>query len=361
MQTPWYRSETKKKWECRLSENLGVAVTLDAIEFPTPNQFRTYGLVCANPETGREILRVAQANVEIDRNGWSVDLFAPRLNGAELQNAMTFVDNGFVRRPQKIASLLKLSLPELIIEDGGNELRLQKVEVGLKPSDTASLLKVAFAIEGQRHNAPATFRIDRNHVDESTRWQIDTHELQIPCNVMSERFPSIRHLGHLAQFQGRIDWTQTKENWEAQIDGTVYDVDMGKASLPLQHPLNGFGKLKIKTASILGGELRSLCGSLYSRSCSLDTGWLDRAQEFVKLYSAQRNIAWSDLGPRPEAHHVEIQFELTPDGLIIGGNPSYADLVAVIVPPAVSKAVAVYAKPLPIEPQPSRIAERRLP
>ncbi len=363
--TPWYMSEVKKKWQGRLSENLGVAVSFESIEFPSPFQFRTVGLICSNPETGRDILKVAQANVDIDRSGWSVRLSDPRLNNAELQNAMTFVDNGFIRRPQKIASLLKLSLPELTIEDGVedgvDDLKLQNVEVGLKPSDTASLLIVTFSIEGQRDTTSATFRIDRNHSDESTRWQIDTHGLQIPCHFVSERFPSVRHLGNLAQFRGKIDWSQTKENWGTRIDGNVFNVDLGRASISLQNPLNGFGDLTIDSASIIGGDLRELRGSLHSRNCSLETGWLDRAPESVKLFSERRNIAWSDLGPKAEARHLGIRFELRPDGLIIGDNPKHKDLVAVMSPAAVSQAIATYAKPIPPEPQPSRIADGRRP
>ena len=220
---------------------------------------------------------------------------------------------------------------------------------------------VTFSIEGQRDATSATFRIDRNHSDESTRWQIDTHGLQIPCHVVSERFPSVRHLGNLAHFRGKIDWSQTKENWGTRIEGNVFNVDLGRASVSLQNPLNGFGDLKIDSASIIGGELRELSGSLYSRNCSLDTGWLDRAPESVKLFSEGKNIAWSDLGPNAVARHLGIRFALLSNGLIIGDNPKHKDLVAVMSLPAVSKAFAAYSNPIPLEPQPSRIADGRRP
>ncbi len=359
--TPWYQSEEKEHWQRRLSENLGVNVSFRSIEFPSPNQFRAFDLICANPETGREILKVAQAKVDMDRSGWSVDLFEPVLNGNELQSTMKYVHDWFLCRPQKVASLLKLSLPELTIDDGEEKLLLQTVEVGLRPSESTSLLIVKFSLAGQKHAKPASFRIDRNHVDESTTWCIDTHELQIPCHMLSERFHSLRHLGNQAKFGGKIEWWETKHSWKTHLDGTAYNVDLAKASMPLQNPLNGFGDLNIQTALIVDGDLRELSGSLKSRSCSLETGWLDRARESAKLYSEGRNIPWSVLGPKVEARHLEIHFGLTPTGLVFGDNPKHKNLAAVIATQEVSKAMTAYAKPVPPEPQPSRIADGRRP
>ncbi len=358
--TPWYQSEQKQLWQRRLSENLGVNVSFGSIEFPSPNQFRTTDLVCANPETGREILRVAQAKVDMDRSGWSVDLFDPVLNGNELQNSMKYVHDWFLCRPQKVASLLKLSLPELTIDDGQEKLRLQTVEVGLQPSESTSLLIVKFSLAGQKPTTPAFFRIDRNHIDEATKWWIDTHELQIPCHLLSERFPALKHLGNQARFAGKIEWWETKQNWTTQIAGTAFNVDLGKASMPLQNPLNGFGDLTIHTL-IVDGDLQSLRGSMHSRLCSLETAWLDRAHESAKLYSDGKNIPWSTLGSKVEARHLGIQFGLTPTGLVFRDNPKRKDLTAIVASQVISNAMSAYSKPILPEQQPSRIADGRRP
>jgi len=377
LRSPWYQSYQKGIWQSRLSENLGgLQVSFESIEFPCPNQFRAYGLVCSNPETGREVLKIAAAKVDIDRSGWSVDLLSPELNGNELQSVMQHVHDWFLCRPQKTASLLRLSLPELRIDDGANKLNLQKVEVGLKPSDSNSILIVKFFLEGQRHSTPAEFRIDRTHTDESTNWHFDSKGIQIPCYVLSERFTSLKYLGSQALFSGRIEWWQTKHTWKTHIQGQAQMVDLGKASIPLQSSLNGFGELSIDDASIINGDLRQLEGTLKSTYCSFHTGWLDRAAESVKLVVGEKNTPWIDLGPKAAASQLGVRFVLTPNGLAFEGisDPNHNKLAAIVSivgrqaaayvdnyvakSSFVSDALAAYSKPMP-SPQPSKIARGR--
>ena len=370
--TPWYQSYQKDLWQRRLSDNLGVEVQFKSIEFPSPNQFRAMDLVCSNPETGRVILTVAEVKTTMDRSGWSVQVVSPELNGHQIQSAMDTVHDWFLCRPQKSASLLRLSVPELVVDDGANKIKFQNVEVGLKPTDFASTLIVAFSLEGQKFERPASFRVDRDHIEESTKWSIESKDIAIPCRVLSERFPPLRYLGSQASFQGTIAWWQKKQNWQMSVQGDVHSVDLAVASWPIGKPLQGVGKLSISNAVHSGGALREMRGVLTSDSCNVDTEWLDRNTASNMLYT-NNHEPWSKMGPRAPANQLAVQFALDHQGLKFGGvsDPKYPSLVAFVrdVPigctdrssvtvSTFSDALSTYLKPN-VEVQPARIADGR--
>ena len=372
--TPWYQGYQKDFWQRRLSDNLGVDVQFRSIEFPSPNQFRAYGLVCFNPETSREILNVAQANVAMDRSGWSVDLVSPELNGQQIQSAMQSVHDWFLCRPQKTASLLKLSVPELVVDDGPNKLKFQNVEVGLKPSDSTSTLIVTFLIDGQKSLRPASLRVDRDHIEESTKWSIESRDVSIPCRMLSERFSALQYLGAKASFRGTIGWWQKKQNWRTSIRGDVQSVDLALASFPFHNPLQGFGELRIDQADVIDGDVHELRGSLTSESCFVDTAWLDEISRWKMLHAQNNGQRWMALGPKVSASLLGVGFKLTQNGLVFGGgisdpkNPSFAAYVgdqpvactndSVASFSTVSDALSAYMKPK-MEQQPARIADGR--
>ena len=370
--TPWYQSYQKDLWQRRLSDNLGVEVHFKSIEFPSPNQFRTVELVCANPETGRVILKAAQVKATMDRNGWSVQVVSPELNGHEIQSAMKTVHDWFLCRPQKSASLLRLSVPDLVVDDGANKLRFQNVEVGLKPTDFASTLIVAFSLEGQKFERPASFRVDRDHIEESTKWSIESKDIAIPCRVLSERFPPLRYLGSQASFQGTIAWWQKKQNWQMSIQGDVHSVDLAYASWPIGKPMQGVGKLSINNAVHSDGALREVRGVLTSDSCTVDTDWLDRNTAYKMLYT-DNDSPWSKMGPRAPIDQLAVQFSLDHQGLKFAGvsDPKYPSLAAfvggvpigctdrsIVTYSNFSDALSKYLKPN-VEAQPARIAAGR--
>ncbi len=372
--TPIYQSYQKDRWQRRFSDNLGVDVQFKSIAFPSPNQFRVVGLVCSNPETGREILTVAQANVAMDRSGWSVDLISPEMNGQQIQSALQSIHDWFLCRPQKTASLLRLSGPELVVDDGQNKLKFQDIEVGLKPTDLTSTLIVTFSLEGQKSLRSASFRIDRDHVEESTKWSIESRDVAIPCRILSERFPSLQYLGTQASFRGTIGWLQKKQNWQTSIQGHVQSVDLSVASLPFQNPLQGFGELSIDQAVVINGDVHELRGSLKSQSCVVDSAWLDAISRSKMLYAQRSDLRWVALGAKVPANQLGVRFDLKPNGLVFGGgisDPKYPSFVAIVgnqsvgctsesvaTVATISEALSVYMKPNP-ELQPARIADGR--
>ena len=255
-------------------------------------------------------------------------------------------------------------------------MKLQDVQVALEPKASTSTLIVKFSIDGGPNARPVRFRIDRDHGEESTTWQLESNEAMIPCSLLSERFPSLKYLGSQARFQGSIKWWQARNTWKTNIQGDIFAIDFRMATLPLQNPLTGMGDVHLNDAWIVDGDLRQLDGYLASPECSFDTAWLDRASSSLKLFANNQNIAWTQLGKRVRASQLGIRFSLTSNGLLFTGDPQQSNFAAYFGPQReivasltdlvaenamVSYALSTYskssaAKSPAVAPQPSRIA-----
>ena len=307
--TPWYQSDQKERWQRRLSDNLGVDVRFKSIEFPSPHQFRVDDLVCFNPETGREILKIAKIQASMDRSGWLVEVESPVLNGEQIHNAMQLVHDRYLCRPQSSACLLGLLMPELLISDTANVTKLRNVNVGFKPTESVSKLMVSYSMEETKFPSLASFSVERDHLAESTHWTMNSKTAATSCKVLSELFPSVKNLGEQACFLGTIEGSQNNQHWKTTVRGDFYSIDLGKASLPFGQPFQGVGKLHKVNAEFSDGSLRSVQGQVSSNSCSVDTNWLDQQFDIGVLYPTDSKPG-KEMGPRVSVNRLGVQFDM---------------------------------------------------
>lgn len=306
---PWYQSYQKDWWERRLSDNLGVNVSFASIEFPGPNKFRVKNLVCANAETGRQILKVAQVNTLIDRSGWYVEVDKPELNGAQIETAMRTVHDRYLCRPQSIASLLGLAMSELVITDGNESTKFQNVKVALKPTEPMSELKVSCLLDGQKFaDQLSYFVVERDHIAQTTNWKIHSADVAIPCRILSERFLELKNLGSQASFRGSIEGWQNDRQWEATVRGHFHSVDLAVLSSPYGKGIQGMGDLNLGYAVFRDGKLRGVDGNFKSDMCVVDTAWLDELFKQDVLISTYTN-SWRAIGQRVTVNGFGIGFK----------------------------------------------------
>ncbi|MCY2982653.1 MAG: hypothetical protein NTY15_03350 [Planctomycetota bacterium] len=320
--TPWYQSYQKDWWERRLSDNLGVNVSFASIEFPSPNKFRVKDLVCANAETGRQILKVAQVTTLMDRSGWYVEVDKPELNGAQIETAMRTVHDRYLCRPQSTASLLGLAMTELVISDGNESTKFQNVKVTLKPTEPMSELKVSCLLDGQKFaDQLSYFVVERDHVAQTTNWKINSADVAIPCRILSERFLELKNLGSQASFRGSIEGWQNDRQWEATVRGQFLAVDLAVVSTPYGKGLQGMGELNLAYAVFRDGKLRGVDGGFKSNSCIADTAWLDElfAQQVLRSTDGD---SWRAFGQRVTVNGLGIRFKSDTNKVIYAGATS---------------------------------------
>jgi hypothetical protein len=317
---PWYQSYQKDWWERRLSDNLGVNVSFASIEFPSPNKFRVKDLVCANAETGRQILKVAQVNTLIDQSGWYVEVEKPELNGTQMETALRTVHERYLCRPLSTSSLLGLGMSELVISDGDQSTKFQNVKVTLKPTEPMSELKVSFLLDGQKFaDQLSFFVVERDHIAQTTNWKINSAEVAIPCRILSERFLELKNLGSQASFRGSIEGSQSDRQWEATVRGQFHSVDLAVISSPYGQGIQGMGELKLAHAVFRDGKLRSVKGGFTSDSCNVETMWLDGLFQQNLLLSTD-DVLWQTMGQRVTVNGLGIGFESDPHQVFYSGT-----------------------------------------
>ena len=336
--TPWYQSYQKELWQRRISDNLGVNVRFSSIEFPSPERFRAHNFVCLHPETGKQILKVDKINAAMDRSGWTVDLVSPELNGPQIQSAMQVIHDWFLCRPQKSASLLRLSLPEMLVFDGVENTKFQNVEVGLQPTETASSLYLKFSIAGQNFSESSTLVIKRHHAlaCPTTHLELISNDISIPCRLLAKRFPTLHELGNDAGFRGTMAWTQNDQNWDANITGVFESVDLGIVTAPIGSPIRGKANLLIDQALIADDRLLVAKGSLdmSGTNGTAETEWVHRTRDAFRLH-AQESL-WKLENKTARIDRLAVQFELAPNGLKLEGkirpaDPGWPNNIAMIV------------------------------
>jgi hypothetical protein len=316
---PWYQSYQKDWWERRLSDNLGVNVSFASIEFPSPNKFRVKDLVCANAETGRQILKVAQVNTLIDRSGWYVEVDKPELNGAQIETAIRMVHDRYLCRPQSTASLLGLGMTELVISDGMESTKFQNVKVTLKPTEPMSELKVSCLLDGQKFaDQLSFFVVERDHIAQTTNWKINSADVAIPCRILSERFLELKNLGSQASFRGSIEGWQNDRQWEATVRGRFQSVDLSVISSPYGKGIHGIGELSLAIAVFRDGKLKNVEGRFDSDSCIADTTWLDELFQ-QKVLQSTNKASWREIGQRVTINGLGIRFKSDPNKVIYDG------------------------------------------
>lgn len=376
--TPWYQVDQKERWQRRLSDNLGVDVRFKSIEFPSPHLLRAHDLVCLNPETGREILKIEKIQASMDRSGWLVEVDSPVLNGEQIHNAMQVVHDRFLCRPQSSAVLLGLLMPELLISDASKTTKLRNVNVGFKPTESVSKLMVSYSVDDTKFPSLASFSVERDHTVESTHWAINSKTAATSCQVLSELFPAVKHLGDQASFLGTIEGTQNNQHWETTVRGDFSSVDLAKVSMHFGQPLQGLGKLCIGNAMFSDGSLRSVQGLLTSNNCSVDSNWLDQKFDQQFLYSTDTK-KWAEMGPRVSVNRLRVKFvtdkqhslKFAGDTLppsdqadwpslagYVGNKPIACANSAILPTHSVATALYLYQKP-DAELRPTRIARGR--
>jgi len=318
--TPWYQSYQKDWWERRLSDNLGVNVSFASIEFPSPNKFRVMDLVCANAETGRQILKVAQVNTLIDHRGWYVEVDKPEVNGAQFETAMRTVHDRYLCRPQNTASLLGMGMSELVISDGNESTKFRDVKVALKPTEPMSELKVSCLLDGHKFDDQLSFFIvERDHINQTTKWKINSAEVAIPCRILSERFLELKNLGLQASFRGTIEGWQNDRQWGVTVQGQFHSVDLAVVSSPYGKGIQGMGELNLAYAEFRDGKLQRVRGGFTSESCIADAGWLDELFAKNVLMSSEQ-VSWRSIGQRVTVNGLGIRFESDPNKVIYTGT-----------------------------------------
>jgi hypothetical protein len=281
--TSWYQFERAAAWRERIRNNLGLDVVFASIKPLSPNRFEIQELVCFHPETRSPILRSARVEGLMTTKGWAITLHGAELEQNQADLAVRIIHDSFLCRPHNAVRLLKLSVPELVLQNTSSlsisseprylPNRLYRVEAEYSPSMQTSDLKLRFALTPTSEIEPIAVHIRRQHSDQIpvTDWAVHTGKSPFPCSILYPFLPNLESLGELASFTGKADYSSTGSQWS--LSGVFENLDWERFGKAIGSPLLGKGTLLVSNAKIKNQRLESFEGEIRGGS-QVNFNWL---------------------------------------------------------------------------------------
>jgi hypothetical protein len=246
--------------EIELGRQLGLQVTLNEVRYPRPGEAVYRGIVLRQEEPrGKalaEVLRAEVVRLERSNHELTILLENPRLR-AESPRQLLNQLGALIQRSASIPfERISMTAPSSEVELGAPDLRFAPREVAgeFSADPSTPTLKLAYRLSsgGADTRCELTLTRDRRAEPISTAISLQTVEgLPLPARVLNVFFDADDWLGAEAKVEGMLSLRQSgTRDWEAEFQGDLLDVDLGKLvgrRFP-RHRLSGRGRIAIRSA-----------------------------------------------------------------------------------------------------------------
>jgi len=269
VRSPAYIAVRRAECERRISEALGLAVSVRQVHELLQGVTELDDIVLAEPETGALIARIR--HLEFTRQDGQLVVLAsqPEIEGLQVWRLWESLHERVLRTYRADASGARFYAGEVTISP-----TLEFREAALQMSE------------------PAQLRITRNRQIQppATRWELNTRSTALPCSLLADYLGILRNLGEDASFQGAIEAMPTTDGWEGEIAGRFRDVDLDRVTqrLNLRHRLSGAAEIVFRQATFRGGRLIDAAGDLACNSGVVSRSLLYQAHESLGLVADSR-------------------------------------------------------------------------
>ena len=311
----------------RLSDRMGMKVSLRAIRHLRPGLVRYEGLELLNPETGRSVLRCGtlQAGWEaiVDGQGHQQSALVlsatdPEFDTAQVDQLWRLADRLFLGRADGPLEV-RLTCGDLQLRQGENRQTLGQPELTVTTDSVGTQAELRFRLPGGDSPAPVRFRVarDRRTQPPLTRFDLDTGAAAIPCWLLAMGLPSFDGLGAESRFSGALWAALPPQGWEGGLQGRFHRLDLDRlVSDRFPHKLSGPAEVTIRQAEFHQGRLAKLDGSINAGPGVVSRSLIDDSAQFLRLAAA------TDPGmvvPELPYQQLAASFQLDRRGLQIHG------------------------------------------
>jgi hypothetical protein len=313
----------------RLSWQLGMKVSLAAVEHLRPGVVRYEGLVLANPETGQEVARCRTLEAAWGKaagrekpGGPLLRLSAvqPEIEASALDEVRRLVDRVLTGRAGPLDAEVGLSTESLVVRSEHGWQTFSDVTGKIQTLPQGTLAKVEFRLPGQTMTTPAWVYLGRSREQAAPAsvFGLETEGSDLPCPVLALAADGLRTLGTRSRFRGRIDGRETAEGWETVVCGQFDEVELERLlgdRFP-SYQLSGNARLRVDQAILMDGRLQRATGKLTAGPGDVNTGLVDAAIQRLGL-TGSAGLGGADRAGRFE--WLKATFSLDAEGLRVVG------------------------------------------
>jgi hypothetical protein len=351
---PWH----KQAEEQRLSQELGLEVSIESMRHTLPGVVRYQGLKLADPETGQELLRCSELAATwtsmTDSNGQTRPAIVLAATQAESATSAWPRLHEALRRQLECQGgrpeiEIRVTADQWKLHDGDESQVLQTVEggVGLMPNGIQAQL--AFRLPGAHASQPLRMRIVRNRQisPPENEFDLETGSSPVPCRLLAACLKELTALGPNCRFAGCVQTFSTPGGWSGDLSGQLSGVDLG--SLTRENSavtITGTADITLQKVKFQRGRIDELTGRIVCGPGALSPGLVTALAAHLSLAPSSQipvtdqSLAFDRLG---------LDFWLDSRGISIAGHcPGPPGTVAVAAGRAILTEPELRKQPQPV-------------
>lgn len=327
VRTPWYQAYQGYRMGQRLSQALGMTVTVARSWNPSPYRCVLDEVIVFDHETHKEILRVSQVNAEWKGQGWDLRMHQPTLQGEQLASAWRMIHDWYLCRTENRTGKVRLVSPQLEVMNSVHSPALLDLEILIDPDPRSMHTTVRYRQSNDAQSEGVRIDLVRHHDPNvpNTEVVLQSGTTKIPCSLLADYIPSLQSLGEQAYFQGTLRWKQDGfGQWEIRTDAqhpSAFGNIQGNAisSWVAPNAITGRFQLALQELWIQNGQ----CVRIAGQCTSSEQGGYIQKELLLRSTQAQlgRAIAGKIEQKNPEVWYTDLamEFDLSATGLTLRG------------------------------------------
>lgn len=285
---PAYQGWRARHWEQWLEQQLGIDVTVAAVEPLSPHRLMIHGVKLGHPESQATVGRIKCIELSFGLRGCAASLLSLELEAKQLKTASKIIHDFFLCRPERHAQALEIKVNELNIRGRDvDSIAFKDVKVDVHPLAQALVASVKFCHSDVSPGETIEFKIkrDREELQPATRIELLTGSTPLPCWLLAEFSPALETLGNTAALTGSLEINGDNEEYRLELRRVlVTGIDLSRWTAVLATPLTGQGQLYLNSAICSHRGLEFADGRLLAQSGRISQALLVAANKYLDVW-----------------------------------------------------------------------------
>jgi hypothetical protein len=282
--TPWFADYRRACLERELSLRIGLAVEIDAVEYPAPAAIRLTGVRLLEPETRVAIAKARMVTWVATDTKSAFRLSQPEIQSSMLPYVWRLVHERFLCQPELTNRPVRMAADDLTIHSRTGSMTLQDVDSFLRPVERGVEAVIECVPAGRTDRSPVHISVirDRTGALPTTDWTMKTGDVPLMCSALADYFPAMKSLGPEATFRGTMRWRPSDKDWSLDLGGSYFDdIDMAEVMRGTPHRLSGRMGLRLERCLVEPGSTFDIAGTLVGESGFVSQSLLQELQSHV--------------------------------------------------------------------------------